>query len=379
MNQNFLNESNFLNELKLWLVPGMGEAYYYKILNFYNNDLNSLFSKKNSIPTELKLSKKIRNFLDTDMEIKNLDILLEKELKKTKKYNIKIVHKNSDEYPIYLKNIYNPPPFLFVKGDIKKLSNKCIGIVGSRMPSEYGKKITKMLASELAINGITVVSGLARGIDAIAHKNALEYGNTIAVIGSGFKYVYPSENKILYEKILEKNTIITEFPFDMIPEKFNFPIRNRIISGLSQGVLVVEATENSGSLITAMYALEQGRDVFAVPGEITNSRSIGTNKLIRDGAKIVLSVDDILEEILDLKNNSSIKIKKEEKTKNNLNNLNELEKTIYDIICKKNNIQFDELINILDEDKNISEIMNSLLNLQLQELITEMPGKYYSI
>jgi DNA processing protein len=368
---------NFLNELKLWLVPGMGEAYYYKILNFYNNDLNLLFSRKNCLPIELKLSKKIRDFLNTDLEIKNLDILLEKELEIANKYNIKIIKKDFKEYPNYLKNIYNPPPFLFVKGDIKKLSNKCIGIVGSRNPSEYGKKVTKMLSSELAINGLTVVSGLARGIDAIAHQNALEYGNTVAVIGSGFKYIYPSENKILYEKILEKNTIITEFPFDIIPEKFNFPIRNRIISGLSHGVVVIEATENSGSLITAMYALEQGRDVFAVPGEITNSRSVGTNKLIRDGAKIVLSVDDILEEFLDLKNNSSIK--KEEKTKNNLNNINELEKTIYDIIFEKNNIQFDELINILDVDKNISEIMNALLNLQLQELITEMPGKYYSI
>src|SRR5574344_1651951 len=175
---------NFLNELKLWLVPGMGEAYYYKILNFYNNDLNLLFSRKNCLPIELKLSKKIRDFLNTDVEIKNLDILLEKELEIANKYNIKIIKKDFKEYPNYLKNIYNPPPFLFVKGDIKKLSNKCIGIVGSRNPSEYGKKVTKMLSSELAINGLTVVSGLARGIDAIAHQNALEYGNTVGVIGS---------------------------------------------------------------------------------------------------------------------------------------------------------------------------------------------------
>jgi DNA processing protein len=267
-----------------------------------------------------------------------------------------------------------PPPFLFAKGDIKKLKNKSIAIVGTRFPTDYGEKVTKTITKDLTANGITIVSGLARGIDSFAHETALKNGETIAVIGNGFKYIYPSENRNLYSKILEKDVIISELPFESRPDRFNFPCRNRIISGLSQGVLIVEANEKSGSLITASHALDQGKEIFAVPGEITNSRASGTNKLIKDGAKIVLDSNDILEELFHLPRNVEFKNKNNQES---IVLLDETDKKIFNFIDEKRNVHFEEIV--LNFDLNINTMMSILLTLQLKNLIKELPGKFYCI
>lgn len=219
----------------------------------------------------------------------------ERERKET---NVRIIKLGDKEYPQILLNIYDPPKQLYVLGNEEILNGFGIAIVGSRNPTKYGEQTAKSLSYNLTKNDITVISGMAKGIDAAAHTGCLMgMGKTIAVLGSGFNHIYPKENIGLFKKILENGgAVITEYEPDMPPNAENFPKRNRIISGLSQGVVVVEARERSGSLITAELALEQGKEIFAVPGNISSQLSRGTNELIKDGAKIVTNVFDILED-----------------------------------------------------------------------------------
>ncbi len=203
-----------------------------------------------------------------------------------------------DDYPALLREIHGAPLALFVKGDwTGALGQPCVAVVGSRACSTYGRNVAAKLSRDLAAVGVTIVSGLARGIDAAAHEAALEArGRTIAVLGTGLDDVYPKENAKLADRIAETGALVTEFPFEKPPTPKNFPYRNRVIAGLCLGVLVVEAAEQSGSLITARLALEQGREVFAVPGNITSGKSAGTNRLIQDGAKLVMDWRDVAEE-----------------------------------------------------------------------------------
>lgn len=214
---------------------------------------------------------------------------------------IKEIYINSGDYPERLRNIYDPPKKLYVLGNFKILKEKAIAIVGSRKATEYGKKVAFQISQELTKENINIVSGLAIGIDAYAHLGAISIQNqasTIAVLGSGIDEMYPKENTELARKIIQTGgCIVSEYPLGTKPNKINFPQRNRIISGLSDGVVVVEASEKSGSLITAEFGIEQGKEIFAVPGNIDNLLSKGTNKLIQDGAKMVLSSKEILEEI----------------------------------------------------------------------------------
>lgn len=200
-------------------------------------------------------------------------------------------------YPQNLKFISSPPPILYVKGELPSTSLLHIAVVGTRRASVYAMQVAEKLSFQLASSNAVVVSGMARGVDSYAHKGAIEArGKTIAVLGCGLDVVYPRENKKLMDQIWESGAVISEFPLGTQPNRINFPIRNRIISGLSSGLLVVEAPERSGALITVDFALEQGKDVFAVPGLITNKNSRGSNRLIKEGAKLVETVDDILEE-----------------------------------------------------------------------------------
>ena len=216
---------------------------------------------------------------------------------------------NSKEYPEKLKNIYNPPLKLYVLGNKQLLNQKSIAIVGARKATEYGKKIAFKFSKELAENGINIISGLAKGIDTYAHlgtiqasiesKNLKKLGKTIVVMGSGFNNIYPKENIELARKVIKSGgCIITECSAETKPEKMNFPKRNRIISGLSNGVLVVEANNTSGALITAEFALEQGKEVFAIPGDITKEQSEGCNELIKDGASLITNSQEIFDSIL---------------------------------------------------------------------------------
>lgn len=211
---------------------------------------------------------------------------------------MKIIKIGDKEYPSKLLNIYNPPKKLYILGNVQILNEFGIAMVGTRYPSKYGEETAKSLSFNLAKHKVNVISGMAKGIDAASHKGCIMgKGKTIAVLGSGFNHIYPKENIKLFEEIIKTGgTVITEYEENVLPKPENFPKRNRIISGLSDGVVVVEAARRSGSLITAEFALEQGKDVFAVPGNIFSPLSKGTNELIQDGAKLVTSIFDILEE-----------------------------------------------------------------------------------
>lgn len=209
---------------------------------------------------------------------------------------IQILTWDDSIYPPRLKEIEQPPPVLYVRGEVLPEDHFAVAVVGTRRVTPYGRQVTEQLAAFLAANGVTVVSGLARGVDAVAHSAALQAGGrTLAVLGSGVDRVYPPQNRALAEKIMERGALLSDYPVGTAPESSNFPPRNRIISGLSLAVVVVEAGETSGALITAEFAAAQGREVFAVPGNILAPQSKGTNKLIRDGALPLLTPEDLLQ------------------------------------------------------------------------------------
>ncbi|XUX01147.1 MAG: DNA-processing protein DprA [Dehalogenimonas sp.] len=222
----------------------------------------------------------------------------ERELEKAAKSGIKVLTLADKVYPSRLKEIYDYPPVLYVKGTLLSEDELSIAVVGTRKPTVYGRQVTEELVTELTRNRITIASGLARGIDTIAHQTALKNGGrTIAVMGCGVNVIYPAENAALAKQILENGALISECAIDAGPRPENFPRRNRILSGLTLGTLVTEAGEGSGALITADYALEQDREVFAVPGSILSAQSTGTNRLIQQGAKLVRNAADVMEEL----------------------------------------------------------------------------------
>ncbi|WP_353684764.1 DNA-processing protein DprA [Thermodesulfovibrio sp. 3907-1M] len=288
-------------------------------------------------------------------------------MKLCEKREIKVYSFNDAQYPGLLKEIYDPPVVLFCKGEIKPEDQTGLAIVGSRKLSEYGRRVTEQLSSEAALYGITIVSGLARGIDSVAHKSALSQGGrTIAVLGSGVLYIYPPENRTLAEKIMQNGAILSEFYPEEGPKKENFPKRNRIISGISIGTVVTEATINSGALITASFALEQGREVFAVPGNITSKNSEGTNYLIQKGAKLVTKIEDILEEIMQF----IPSLKKQNKTETV--ELDNEERAIFDILDEP--LTADEIV--LRTGINVSKVLEILLKFEINGLINKTEGKY---
>jgi DNA processing protein len=224
--------------------------------------------------------------------------IVDRQLEESTKKNIRIIHCNDAAYPSVLRDVEGTPVVLYMKGEYQPEDRYAIAVVGSRKHTGYGEAVTQRISGELASAGFTIVSGMARGIDTLSHKSALAAGGrTIAVLGSGLDVYYPAENKGLMGRITESGCAISEFAPGTLPNKENFPRRNRLISGLSLGVLVVEAVNSSGSLITARYAVEQNKEVFAVPGNITSVNSEGTNALIRQGATLVLETNDIIEEL----------------------------------------------------------------------------------
>jgi DNA processing protein len=295
---------------------------------------------------------------------------LEKELKLAQKLALKIITVEDENYPLNLKNIPGLPIVLYVKGEITQEDELAIAIVGSRKASFYGSVAAAKFASELVGLGFTIVSGLARGIDSCAHQAALKAGGrTLAVMGSGFSKIYPAENKELCEEIARSGAVISEFPLNEEPLKENFPRRNRIISGLSLGVLVAEAARNSGALITSDFALEQGREVFALPGKIDSENSYGVNELIKQGAKLVTRVSDISEEF-----NLGAFLPAKEKNGAGHDPNNEKENRLYELITPKA-ATLDELFE--RANMGIPEISGILLSLQLKKLIKQLPGKQF--
>jgi DNA processing protein len=278
--------------VSLNMVTDIGSIRLKKLLESFDQPEDILKSPQEKLIRVCGIGEKIASRI---CSLKKED--LDKEFALAKKYGLKIITQEDKDYPENLKNIYDPPIVLYIKGELKERDKISIAIVGSRRASFYGLCCAENFAGDLSHRGWVIVSGMARGIDTYAHKGALKQkARTIAVMGSGFKHIYPPENKELVEEIAKDGAVISEFPINTEPLKQNFPCRNRVISGLSLGVLVVEAARNSGALITADFALEQGREVFALPGKVDSGTSFGTNELIKQGAKLVSCVEDILEE-----------------------------------------------------------------------------------
>ncbi len=298
---------------------------------------------------------------------------IQEEIKKVNDKGIRIIHFNHKDYPESLKNIYDPPLYFYMNGSVTPEDNNALAVVGTRSPTPYGRKVSEMLAEELSSAGFTIVSGMARGVDSIAHKAALKKGGrSIAVLGCGVDIAYPRENKNLMDEIAGNGAIISEFPMGTCPGKKNFPQRNRIISGLSLGVIVVEAAEKSGSLITSRFAMEQGREVFAVPGNINSPLSKGTNKLIQQGAKTVTDVNDILEEFGQLltpglkRGIKSMPVKAV--------SMSDEEKGIYKTLT----LEPKHINHVIAEcGMEARRVMQLLLNLELNGLIEQLPGSCY--
>lgn len=295
---------------------------------------------------------------------------VKKELSTLEKVGGKIITIKDEAYPSRLRNIYDPPALLYLKGELKKEDEFAVSIVGSRKTNPYGRWITERISKDLARHGVTVVSGMARGIDSVAHWGAVsEGGRTIAVLGCGIDVIYPRENRNLYTKIVEHGAVLSEFPMGSPPEGSHFPKRNRIISGLSIGVVVVQASADSGSLITANYALEQGREVFAIPGNVGADGSRGTNRLIKDGAKLVESSEDILEEILPQWQRE----KEDNKAKGP--ELDGEEKVLYAMLSESP-LHIDSIIRESGFDPG--KVSSLLLHLELKGLIAQWPGKCFT-
>ena len=301
---------------------------------------------------------------------------VETELDLAQRKGYRIVTLTDSNYPRLLRQIPDPPPFLYVSGRLERSPLK-IAVVGSRNATDYGLTTTRRLSADLASLGITIVSGMARGIDTAAHEGALAAGGeTIAVLGSGLEIIYPAENRKLFQRISQQGAVVSEFQLFAKPEAHHFPLRNRIISGMSLGTVVVEATKKSGSLITARLAAEQNREVFAVPGSIQSFKSIGTHTLIKQGAKLVEHAQDIIEEIapwLRYKNGLGPESHAAKDTKLAL--LTEDELLVYDALGPYP-IHIDDLARVLSVGPG--RLSSILLKLELNGLALQAPGKYFT-
>jgi len=349
-------------------IPELGPIKIKRLIEYFG-DFSRIFKASTVELQKIEgIGKQLSNSIKNWKDLLNL----KKECNLIEKYNIKIVTYTDPSYPKLLKEIYDPPIVLYTKGKIY-LNNNNIAIVGSRKASNYGLNTAKHLAEQLSNNGFTVVSGFARGIDTAAHRGAISgTGGTIAVFGNGIDRIYPPENYNFMEEMLENGTIISEFPLGTPPYKQNFPRRNRIISGMSLGVVVVEATKYSGSLITARMAAEQGREVFSVPGRIDTVSSLGANVLIKNGAKLVGGVEDIIEEFINFANIEKIDLF--DQSNKGKQNIDSKKQKIYDCLNNEEMV-VDELVNTTGF--SINEILSNLTELELKGLVRRLPGNKY--
>ena len=363
----------YTEEEKNWIwiasIEGVGMSAFYKITTYYKGDLEDARKMLRADVEKIGLTTKAQKGIYERYEGSSPQAYLD------------ILHKNgitalaiaSRDYPEYLKAIYDPPLVLFCKGDVSYLNHdKLLAIVGTRNPTRYGTAVCDDICSGLAANGVCIVSGMARGIDTVSHKAALEAGApTVAVLGCGVDVVYPKENKTIYDEIVDNGVIISEYKPGLQPLPQFFPARNRIISGMSRGVLVVEAAEKSGTNITIDYAQSQGREVLAVPGNITSDKSKSPNKLIREGAAPITSYADVLEwfdwkqvSIPDGSDTPSIS----QLSMQEMAVIRELE---------RGETQFDELL--LATDFTQPQLTAMLVSMEIKGIVERLPGNKYAI
>ncbi len=368
--------------IALNMTPGVGPRVTSRLLEHFGS-AEAVFDAPRRELALLRLTPEaIESIANRDLHAR-----ADAEIEKIRKLNGDILVLDDGVYPTLLRETYDPPVVLYVKGAWSEcLEGPCVGIVGSRRCSTYGQNAALMLSRELAQRGVTIISGLARGIDAAAHRGALEAGGrTVAVMGTGLDQIYPRDHKKLVDEILgHRGALVTQFPLGTPPVSENFPYRNRVISGLSLGVVVVEAAENSGSLITARLAMEQNREVFAVPGNITSRNSFGTNYLIKGaGAKLVQQWQDVASELpaeiaAQLLPPPSKKKKRGElvdQLQLTPSDLSEHERTIFKLLTTDTPQQIDELAE--RTRLSITQLTSALLTLEMRELIRALPGKCF--
>jgi len=357
-----------LSWLALKMIPNLGNITYKRLLDRFG-DPDTVFEAELG---DLLQVDGLR--VETAKRIINRawEGIPEKELSALQKGGIRLITMADPSYPVDLREIHDPPPLLYLRGNEIPQKQVKVSVIGSRNPSHYGLKVTEKICQGLAMRDIAVVSGMARGIDSAAHWGCLRAGGfTVAVLGSGVDVIYPESNWKLFNYIAEQGAVITEFALGSPPEAKNFPIRNRIISGLSKGVVVVEASKRSGSLITASLALEQGREVLAVPGSIDSFKSTGTHLLIKQGAKLVENADDIAQELgLDSFYPSQIGTGKPR----TLPLLEEDEKRVYEVLSHYP-LHIDHIVRQIKLDSAM--VAGLLTALELKGIAKQLPGKMF--
>jgi DNA processing protein len=351
------------------MLPTIGPVRLRRLLEVFSEPQQVLTARRNDLRQVEGIGNEVADQISKWETIVDLDA----ELKRIREFGAKVITQQSASYPKSLREIHSPPIVLYVWGELQERDNHGIGIIGARRTTHYGTDSAKKLAYQLAYAGLTVVSGLARGIDTAAHQGALAAkGRTIAVIGSGLSKLYPPENQALAEKIRSGHgAVVSEFSMEIEPDRQTFPMRNRIISGWSHGILVVEAGLNSGALITAAQALEQGRSVYAVPGHINAPSAMGSNRLIQQGAKLVMDASDILDDLQILLPKAKAL---PQAAARELPPLSDEEQRVYDSI--------DAAETAIDKIASRSglasaSVSSALLRLELKRLVKQLPGKYF--
>ena len=376
-------ESSISHDAACWLAlsltQGLGPTRIRKLVDHFGSPERIL----NASLTELEATGMLAVSAQSIATGRSLE-LAQQECAKVAEAGAKIVSLSHAEYPPRLKEIYDPPVVLFVRGDVGLMATPGIAVVGTRHPTPYGTGMAERLSTDLATHGLVIISGMARGVDTAAHRGAIAAkGKTIAVFGTGIDVLYPKENTRLAEQILALGgALISEFPTGTFAAPQNFPIRNRIISGMSVGVLVVEAAEYSGTRITSRCALEQNRDVYAVPGNVTNKNAWGPNTLIKQGAKLVATWEDVWEELpADIQ--ATLSVERNESAEPATASLfpddttSPHEKKILKLIKPDESTHIDQLVEMLENEMSSSEIFAALFELELSGKIKQLPGKNF--
>lgn len=365
----------YVCHVALALTPGLGARLAGKLLRA----IGSAEAVFRASLTELEA---LRLTAETVQAIHSRKLLAdaEKELAQAEKLGVRLMHWDEPNYPSRLREIYDPPPLLYIRGNVELLSRHILSMVGTRRPSPYGAQMAERLARDLAERGLVIASGLARGIDSCAHRGALaaRNGATIAVLGNGIDVIYPKENRKLYEQIAERGTLITEFPIGAFPGAQNFPIRNRIVAGMGLGAVVVEGAQYSGSLITARLAMEFGREVYGVPGNATTPASFAPNHLIKQGAKLVVNWQDVIEELPTDVRAALLPVETPDAAGRATlieQSLGETEKKLYALLQPDQARHVDELIE--ESSLNSSEVLPTLFELEMKGFVRQLPGKQF--
>lgn len=351
------------------LIPGLGPVRLRKLLQTFETPERVLCARASDLQRVTGVGPEMAGAISRWEETVDLT----GELRRITEFGASIITRRSRAYPRQLQEIHNPPTLLYVWGDLQERDQHGLGVVGSRKTSHYGLECAKKLSYQLAYAGLTVVSGLARGIDTAAHQGALAAkGRTIAVIGSGLMDLYPPENMALAEKIAENGAVVSEFPMAYPPSPQTFPYRNRIVAGWGAGVLVVEAGLNSGALITANQALEHGRLVYAVPGPIDRPTSMGSNRLIQQGAKLVTGAGDILDDLNILLPTPSVERSASTSTNPTLSTDEEQLLACFE----DGEMTLDQLVS--QSKLPVSKISSILLGLEMKRLVKQLPGQRFA-